>query len=155
MAKANKADNSTKAMAEQLGLVLADTYVLAVKTHGYHWNVEGPHFGALHALFEAEYNDLIAAADVIAERIRALGVKAPTGMATFLETSAIKENTNKNLSAKDMIADLVKSHEKICERLSETEVLADEVEDVVSEDLMVNRLATHEKTLWMLKSHLK
>ena len=64
-------------ISKSLSQVLADTYVLYLKSHAYHWNVTGPLFASLHLLFETQYNELHAAADVIAERIRALGRHAP------------------------------------------------------------------------------
>lgn len=69
---AAKIESNKVAMAKKLANVLSDTYVLAVKTHGYHWNVMGPGFAGLHGFFEKQYDDLIAAADEIAERIRSL-----------------------------------------------------------------------------------
>ncbi|HJT06289.1 MAG TPA: DNA starvation/stationary phase protection protein, partial [Stellaceae bacterium] len=64
-------------IAACLSKLLADTYTLYLKTQGFHWNVVGPRFHDLHKLFEEQYNELAAANDEIAERIRALGAKAP------------------------------------------------------------------------------
>ena len=50
---------------------------LYLKTHNFHWNVTGPMFRTLHLMFEEQYNELWLAVDVVAERIRALGVPAP------------------------------------------------------------------------------
>ena len=72
----------TKARKKIVGAleqVLGDTYGLYLKTHGYHWNVEGPMFNTLHLMFEAQYNDLWLSMDLIAERIRSLGEYAPLG----------------------------------------------------------------------------
>ncbi len=151
--KASKS-NVNVVMAKQLALVLSDTYVLAVKTHGYHWNVMGPSFQALHALFEAQYNELIAAADEIAERIRALGMMPDGSMDAFLQNTAIKEAGTKPLSAKEMLKNLMESHKILRDRLVDTENLADEIDDVVTQDLAVGRMAAHEKTVWMLRSHI-
>jgi len=64
-------------IAAGLSRLLADTYTLYLKTHNFHWNVTGPQFTSLHALFETHYNELAVAVDDIAERIRALGEPAP------------------------------------------------------------------------------
>ena len=66
-----------KAIADGLGRVLADTYMLYLKTHAFHWNVEGPMFNTLHAMFMEQYTELWNAVDLVAERIRALGFPAP------------------------------------------------------------------------------
>ena len=60
-------------IAEGLAKLLADSYTLYLKTHNFHWNVTGPMFSTLHALFEEHYTELATAVDEIAERIRALG----------------------------------------------------------------------------------
>ena len=82
-------------IAEGLGTLLADSYTLMIKTHNYHWNVEGAHFPALHALFEGQYTELFAAVDEIAERMRALGAKAPAGLHAFGDLSAVKDGDSR------------------------------------------------------------
>lgn len=146
--------NSTTAMAKQLALVLSDTYVLAVKTHGYHWNVMGPNFGPLHAFFGEQYDALTDAADEIAERIRALGMMPDGSMESFLQNTVIKEAGTKPLSANAMLKDLLESHKALRERLIEAEDLADDIDDVVTQDMMVGRIAAHDKTMWMIRSHI-
>ena len=66
-----------EAIAAGLSRLLADTYTLYLKTHNFHWNVTGPMFQTLHLMFETQYNELALAVDLIAERIRALGFRAP------------------------------------------------------------------------------
>ncbi|MEE9273540.1 MAG: DNA starvation/stationary phase protection protein [Robiginitomaculum sp.] len=73
--------------------LLADTYTLYLKTHGYHWNVEGPHFQSLHIQFMEQYTEMWTAVDEIAERIRALGHYAPGSYSAFMKLSSIKEET--------------------------------------------------------------
>ena len=146
--------NSAVAMAKQLALVLSDTYVLAVKTHGYHWNVVGPNFGPLHAFFSEQYLALFEAADDIAERIRALGLMPDGSMDSFLQNTVIPEAGTKMLSETDMLKDLLASNTLLRDRLVEAEQLADDIDDVVTQDMMVTRLAAHEKMMWMIRSHL-
>lgn len=157
--KAVRPKNSVKAsaqvaMAKQLAMVLADTYVLAVKTHGYHWNVTGLSFGGLHALFEAQYNELIAAADLLAERIRALGMMPDGSMEAFLQNSVIREAGPKPIGPKEMVKDLMDSHIQLRDRLAQAEALADDIDDVVTEGMVVARMEAHDKTIWMLRSSL-
>src|SRR6266567_7119394 len=79
------------AIAAGLSRLLADTYTLYLKTHNFHWNVTGPMFQTLHLMFEAQYNELALAVDLIAERIRALGFPAPATYREFQRLSTIKE----------------------------------------------------------------
>jgi len=143
-----------EALAEKLSVLLADTYVLYMKTHAYHWNVTGPRFRPLHELFEEQYRDLWAATDEIAERIRALGFDAPVGWSDFEKRTSIKED-NGVPSADQMIANLVKGHET-CSRVAKEVIdLADEANDVATDDLVAPRVTEHEKTAWMLRAMLE
>ena len=140
-------------VAAALRKVLADTYVLTVKTHGCHWNIVGPLFYSVHNLTEEQYNDMFRACDVLAERMRALGVIAPMSMSEMLEEKSIKDTVG-TLSASTLVADLVASHEELARKFKEIVALASDAADPVSEDLAVARSAFHEKAAWMLRSIL-
>lgn len=141
-------------IAAGLSRVLADTYTLYLKTHNYHWNVTGPMFQTLHVMFEGQYNELALAVDSIAERIRALGVKAPGTYAEFIKLSSIKE-TQGDLSAQQMIAELVAGQESVVRTARATFAIADEANDQPTADLLTQRMQSHEKTAWMLRSMLE
>nr|WP_323778275.1 DNA starvation/stationary phase protection protein [Amylibacter sp.] len=138
-------------LAQGLRDVLADTYRLMFKTHAYHWNVEGPLFFSLHKLTEEQYQNLFEAADVLAERIRALGQLAPSKMAEILADSVIADLDDQP-SAGDMVADLAKDHEAVAHRMHALVRLAGKHGDVVTEDLATARSAFHEQAVWMLKA---
>lgn len=142
-----------EAIANGLSRLLADSYTLYVKTHNFHWNVEGPMFNTLHLMFEQQYTELAAAVDEIAERIRALGLPAPGSYAQFSELTSITEETG-NPSAKDMVAQLARDQEIVARTAREVFPLADEANDEPTADLLTQRMQTHEKTAWMLRSML-
>lgn len=139
---------------QNLMTYLANTYVLLVKTHNYHWNVEGSRFISLHLLFEKQYQELFEESDTVAERIRALGRKAPASMRTFLKLATIREIDQEDLSANEMLEDLMRSHEQISKELSTYIDHAEEDKDQGTMDLFVQGLRSHDKTAWMLRSHL-
>ncbi len=141
-------------IARGLSHFLADTYTLYLKTHNYHWNVTGPMFQTLHIMFEGQYGELAIAVDDIAERIRALGVKAPATYGEFLKLSSIKENTG-DISATQMIADLVHGHEAVVKTARGIFGMVTEGHDEPTADLLIQRLRVHEKTAWMLRSMLE
>ncbi len=136
-----------------LSRLLADTYTLYLKTHNYHWNVTGPMFTSLHALFEEQYTELATAVDVIAERIRALGEFAPGSYQAFAKLTAIKEETDVP-GAEDMLKNLLDSHEIIIRHARELLQSAAIETDEVSGDLLTQRMDFHEKNAWMLRSLL-
>jgi starvation-inducible DNA-binding protein len=145
--------NSNQAVVDGLARVLADSYTLYVKTHGHHWNVTGPHFPALHAMFEEQYTELAGAVDQIAERIRAIGAPAPAGYKAFGRLTSIEEKDGA-LSAQEMVADLLDGHETVAGTASETMDAAEQAGDQVTVDLMIQRIAVHDKAAWMLRSTL-
>lgn len=145
--------NSQTAVADGLSRVLADSYTLYVKTHGHHWNVTGPNFPALHAMFEEQYTELAEAVDTIAERIRAIGAIAPAGYAAYGKLTAIDDTPNEQ-TAEDMVADLLKGHETAAATAKATLDTAEAAGDEVTVDLMVQRITVHDKTAWMLRSTL-
>ena len=147
----SKADR--EAIAKGLSRLLADSYSLYLKTHNYHWNVEGPMFTTLHAAFEAQYTELATAVDEIAERIRTLGVKAPGSYSAFAALSSIGEASGEE-SAEDMIRELVLGQEAVARTAREVFPAADEAGDEPTADLLTQRMQTHEKTAWMLRSML-
>jgi starvation-inducible DNA-binding protein len=146
-------EEDRKAISSGLSRLLADSYMLYVKTHNYHWNVTGPHFHSLHAMFEEQYTELAPAIDEIAERIRALGFFAPGTFRAFSELSKIKEDDGVP-SAMQMVANLVESHEKLLQTARDIVPACQKGEDEASLDLLTQRLTIHAKTAWMLRSML-
>ena len=134
-----------------LNTLLADEHVLYTKTRNFHWNVTGPMFQTLHLMFETQYNELALAVDLIAERIRSLGVPAPGTYKQFLELSAIKEADGVP-KAEDMIRLLVKGHETVARTSREVFEVAEAANDQSTCDLLTQRLQVHEKTAWMLRA---
>ncbi len=142
------------AIAEGLGRVLADSYVLYGKTHGFHWNVTGPMFNTLHLMFMGQYTELWTALDVIAERIRALGHPAPFGGANFATLASIPE-TQGVPAAMAMVQELMLGHEAVARTARDLFALVSAANDQPTADLLTQRLQIHEKTAWMLRSLLE
>ena len=143
-----------KEIATGLSRVLADTYTLYLKTHNFHWNVTGPMFQTLHLMFETQYNELALAVDLVAERIRALGLAAPGTYKQFAQLSAIQEEDGVP-RAQDMIRLLHQGHETVARTSREVFRAAEKASDQPSCDLLTQRMQVHEKTAWMLRSLLE
>ncbi|MDW9255933.1 ferritin-like domain protein [Burkholderia thailandensis] len=146
-------DKDRKKIAAGLSRLLADTYTLYLKTHNFHWNVTGPMFNTLHLMFEEQYNELWLAVDLVAERIRTLGVVAPGTYREFAKLSSIPEADGVP-AAEDMIRQLVEGHEAVVRTARAIFPDADAASDEPTADLLTQRLQTHEKTAWMLRSLL-
>jgi starvation-inducible DNA-binding protein len=146
-------EEQRQAIASGLNRLLADTYTLYLKTHNFHWNVEGPMFNTLHVMFETQYNELALAVDLIAERIRALGFRAPGSYGEFAALSRVEDAVGMP-NATDMLAQLVKDQETVVRTAREIFPLVDDAHDEPTADLLTQRMQVHEKTAWMLRSML-
>jgi starvation-inducible DNA-binding protein len=141
-------------IAAGLSRLLADSYSLYLKTHYYHWNVTGPMFNTLHLMFETQYTELSLAVDLIAERIRALGVYAPGTYKEFAKLTVIPEDTGVP-KAQEMIKNLVAGQEAVVRTARSLFPLLEKTSDEASADLLTQRIQLHEKTAWMLRSLLE
>ncbi len=143
-----------EAIASGLSKLLADTYTLYLQTHNFHWNVTGPMFQTLHLMFETQYNELALAVDLIAERIRALGYRAPATYDEFTKLSSLKE-VGGTPKAEEMIRILVDGQEAVVRTARSVFPVVDGASDEPSADLLTQRMQVHEKTAWMLRSLLE
>ena len=143
------AENSQKKVAAGLARLLADTYAVYLKTHGYHWNVRGPNFASLHALFMTQYTEMWTAIDLVAERIRALGQYAPQGYGAFADLSGIQDGDPKK-DAEAMLKELVADHATL---VATAKAARDGADDVTA-SLIDARVEAHEKHAWMLRASL-
>jgi starvation-inducible DNA-binding protein len=146
------AAEARKDIVAHLGGVLDAVYSLMIRTHAYHWNVEGPLFEPVHKLTETQYTTLFASVDEIAERMRALDGKPAVNVNGF---PAGVSNLPESQSAEAMIADLVHHHDALARRMRVVVVTADEADDTVTADLLTGLMAQHEKDAWMLRATLK
>lgn len=142
-----------KALANDLSVALADTYMLYGDTQSVHWNATGPLFYSLHNLTEAQYGDLADAVDNLAERIRAIGFPAPGGLRRMVSLSELP-NQPEPQSTKEMIQWLVEGNERCARSLREAVKRAEESDDVKTADLLTHRIGQHEENIWMLRSML-
>ena len=146
--------NDREAIAQGLSKLLADSYLLYLKVHNFHWNVVGPQFHSLHKMFEEQYLDLAQAVDVIAERIRTLGEFAPGSFDAYHKLSTINEETG-HPKANDMVKQLVTDHETLVSVAREVFATAEKASDQPTVDLLTHRMTVHEKEAWMLRSLLE
>lgn len=147
-------ENDRETISKALSQVLADSYMVYIKSHNYHWNVTGHMFHSLHELFEEQYTELADAIDEIAERIRALGFRAPGTTREFNELSNIEEDTS-TPKALDMVRNLAEDHEKVIRDCRKALKPAESADDEVTIDLLVERMEAHSQAAWMLRSILE
>lgn len=141
-------------IAAGLSRLLADSYTLYLMTHNFHWNVTGPMFSTLHAMFMQQYTEQWTALDAIAERIRSLGFPAPGTYKEFAQLTSIEEVAGVP-KAMDMVRHLVAAQEATARTARGLFPATEEANDQATADLLTQRLNVHEKTAWMLRSLLE
>ncbi len=147
-----KAENR-KMIVDRMSVVLADTYCLYLKTQNFHWNVTGENFYSTHLLFEKQYKELAEQVDLIAERIRALGFRAPATFSEFVDLSSISEEQTAP-NALEMIEILLAGYEVAIQSTEQAYPFAEKFKDISSSDLLCKLTEAFQKSAWMLRSHL-
>ena len=145
--------DNKKLVAMNMSACVADSYLLMVKTQAYHWNAVGPLFHSIHSLTEEQYDNLFEAIDDMAERVRALGYPAPASITDMISLSEIDEDMG-NPTTEQMVENLISDHEIAARRFRQSAERAEDVKDIVSADMLTQRLAFHEKAIWMLRALL-
>ena len=142
-------------LVTSMKIVLANTFAMYFKAHGHHWNVEGKDFSQLHDFFSNLYQELFAAADVIAEQIRALDDYAPYNMTELASTTTVKESNIYGVDVSGMVADLIDANVSVIEALNTAHKLADADGNRGLVNLIEERLDIHAKHAWMLRATSK
>ncbi|MBD1423977.1 Dps family protein [Sphingobacterium arenae] len=142
-------------ISQVLSHILADEFVLYTKTRNAHWNIEGPNFHAMHIMFESQYNELADIIDNVAERMRTLGHYAPATLKQILQLTHLTEQTREKNDSTGFIRELLSDHESITINIrTQINRLAEQLKDVGTSDYLTGLTEYHEKTAWMLRSHL-
>ncbi|MEB3701919.1 DNA starvation/stationary phase protection protein [Candidatus Bealeia paramacronuclearis] len=144
-----------KAIITALNKFMADSAVAYIKIHGFHWNVVGPHFKQLHALFEEHYTNLWKSLDTIAERIRALGGKAPGSFGDLLNHANIIREIDTLPHAEIMLRIAHEDYTLLSLEAHKVEKIAEEHGDTFTVDMMTQRVGDLEKMIWMTLAHLQ
>lgn len=140
-------------VVEKLNRLLATYSVFYMNVRGYHWNVKGALFFALHAKFEEMYDDLATKIDEIAERVLTLGCRPDHAYSVYLKNSSIKEDVNADdgktcaKAVLDGLKTLVKEEKEL---LAQAEKDGDEG----TAAMMSDYIASQEKTIWMYSAFL-
>ncbi|PPK98929.1 Dps family protein [Parapedobacter indicus] len=142
-------------ISQVLSHILADEFVLYTKTRNAHWNIEGPNFHAMHIMFESQYTELADIIDNVAERMRTLGHYAPATLKQILQLTHLTEQTREKNDSTGFIRELLSDHESITINIrTQINRLAERLKDVGTSDYLTGLTEYHEKTAWMLRSHL-
>jgi starvation-inducible DNA-binding protein len=139
---------------EMLNEVLANEFVLLMKTLNYHWNVQGPQFSEIHEFLEKQYREIVEYVDEVAERVRSVGGRPLGTMQEMLDVASLREAKSNHGSSSDMLRDLLQDHENLVAGLKRG-IEQEEDNDVGSADLLTGLIRKHEKLAWMTRSYIQ
>ena len=141
-------------LIEQLKVILGTNFALYLKSHNYHWNIEGNNFPQYHSFLDGFYNDVWAQTDDIAEKIRQLDAYVPGSMIRFLELSVVDEATTVP-DALTMMINLKNDNDRYIIQLRAGIVVADDAGEPAVSNFLQDLLGAHQKKAWMLRSIVK
>ncbi|MEM5565064.1 DNA starvation/stationary phase protection protein [Psychroserpens sp. AS72] len=145
-----------QAITDHLSKILADEFVLYSKTLNFHWNIEGPDFHAVHVYLETLYEEQQDVVDTVAEKIRMIGHYVPATLEKYSQLTHLTEKTKGKNDSQSIFAELLEDHESIIMFLrEEIKPIADKWQADGISDYLTGLMEQHEKTAWMLRSHLK
>ena len=135
-----------------LNKLLADEFVLYIKSLNYHWNVRDVYFNTMHEFFKDLYEKQLTFSDDVAERARALGVVAFGTAQEFLKHSQLKEQPGIVPTTKEMLKNLLSDHEAIIRSMRIDAEKCLEYEDIGTNNFLTEMINKHEKIAWMLRA---
>jgi starvation-inducible DNA-binding protein len=141
-------------LIQQLKTILGTNFALYLKSHNFHWNIEGSNFPQYHDFLNNFYNDVWLQTDDIAEKLRQLDVYVPGSMTRFLELADIEESTSIP-DALNMMIQLKMDNDRFVIHLRAGIAAADQANEPAIGNFLQDLLAAHQKKAWMLRSIIK
>jgi starvation-inducible DNA-binding protein len=142
-------------LIQQLKVILGTNFALYLKSHNYHWNIEGSNFPQYHDFLNGFYNEVFAQTDPIAEHIRYLDSYAPGSMERFLELADIEEAVDVIPSPMVMMQNLKSDNDRFIVHLRAGIVAAEQANEPAVSNFLQDLLGAHQKKAWMLRSITK
>jgi len=143
-----------KELVNQMKVVLATNFSLYLKTHYFHWNIEGPNFPQYHEFLNNMYELFFEGVDIFAEEIRTLESYAPGSFRRYLELSKIEDELNVP-TAQNMLKQLQTDNIRFIVEMKKANKMAEEENAVGLANILQDRIDKHYKYDWMLKATLK
>jgi len=143
------ASDAVTAVGGALNGVLADTFALYMKTKNFHWHVSGPHFRDYHLLFDEQAAQILATADLIAERVRKIGAATLRSIGQIGKLQRIKDNDDGFVAPGEMLRELMDDNKALAASMRQAHELADQ-HDVATESLLEVWIDEAEKRVWFL-----
>ncbi len=133
-----------------LTILLADFFALYLKTKNFHWHVSGPHFRDYHLMLDEQGDQIFAATDAIAERVRKIGGTTLRSIGQISRQQRILDNDADYVTPLDMLAELRQDNLQLTASMRETHDLCEEYGDVATASLLEVWIDEAERRTWFL-----
>ncbi len=137
-------------IASALTVILADMFALYIKTKNFHWHVSGPHFRDYHRLLDAQGEQIFAATDAIAERVRKIGGTTLHSIGHIARLQRVADNDEGYVAPEDMLAELLDDNRQLAVSLREAHALCDKGGDVAGASFIEIWIDEAEQRGWFL-----
>jgi starvation-inducible DNA-binding protein len=144
------ATEAVPAVSSALNAVLADVFALYLKTKNFHWHVSGPHFRDYHLLLDEQAEQIFAATDEIAERVRKIGGTTLRSIGQIGRLQRIRDNDAEFVAPLDMLRELMNDNKALAAHMRDAHAVADEHEDVATTSLLETFIDEAERRTWFL-----
>jgi starvation-inducible DNA-binding protein len=143
-------NEASRAVTVALNGILADTFVLYVKTKNFHWHVSGPHFRDYHLMFDEQADQILASVDELAERVRKIGGTTLHSVAHIAKLTTLGENNSDFVEPQDMLAELIRDHQHIVASMRKAHKVSEDNDDIATASLLETLVDGAERRLWFL-----
>ena len=141
-------------ISSSLTMLLADVFVLYLKTKNFHWHISGPHFRDYHLLLDEQAAQIFAMSDVIAERTRKIGGITLRSIGDISRHQRIRDNNDTTLGPEDMLAELRSDNKQLSLFLRRTHEVCGQNGDVATASLIETWIDETERRTWFLSAAL-
>lgn len=139
---------------KRLNQLLADYQIHYQNLRGFHWNIKGQLFFALHEKFEEYYNEAAGVVDEIAERILMLGGQPMHTYGDYLKTAKLAE-VSKVSNGKKAVEAVLEDQQYFLNSFTEIMENAGEANDEGTVGMISGWIGHTEKRVWMLEAFLE
>ncbi|MEK4033013.1 DNA starvation/stationary phase protection protein [Methylocystis sp. IM3] len=143
-------EEATALVAERINRLVADAYVLYLKTKNFHWHVSGPNFRDFHEMLDEQSEQILESIDPLAERVRKLGQPTLRSLAQILALASLTENEKDFVSPYGMLVELMNDNIAVARSMREAHGICDDWDDVATASLIEQYLDETEKRTWFL-----
>ncbi|MFG1421611.1 Dps family protein [Roseixanthobacter liquoris] len=148
--RSNYSSNAVQDIAGALNGLLADVFVLYLKTKNFHWHMSGPHFRDYHLLLDEQSDQIFAMTDPIAERVRKIGGPTIKSIGQIARQQRLLDNDADYVTPQDMLSELRDDNVQLVASMREVHDLCDENQDVATASLLENWIDETERRAWFL-----